>query len=68
MKYPDQYKCLTCKFRYYGCKVKNNRKGLLSCIAYQRRQVNSIKSWCVSHRGISLARCLFGVCVKRLNR
>lgn len=56
MIYPDQYKCLTCKFRYYACKHRKT-PGMLSCSRYtfqaRRRHKNM---------SMALARCFFGVC------
>lgn len=56
MIYPDDYKCLVCRFRYYGCKNRKNTR-MLSCRYYERRKVCEKKM-----ASLPLARCFFGVC------
>ena len=66
MIYPDDYKCLICKFRYYACQHRKDSKRMLSCFKFQVKAFRP-------HKGVNvaLARCLFGVCprfiVKQLN-
>lgn len=56
MIYPDDYKCLVCKKRYYGCKYKKTF-GMLSCFDFKRRPVSEKKV-----ANLALHRCLTGHC------
>lgn len=62
MIYPDEYKCLTCKKRYYGCKRRRTGYGLLlSCVDYVYNGVKPALSF-----NICLARCFFGCCPRKI--
>lgn len=63
MIYPEDYKCLTCKFRYYGCKHRQEFGRNLACIAFERRQAPKKKM-----ANLALCRCLFAVCPVVLSR
>ena len=56
MIYPDDYKCLICKFRYYGCKY-GKVKGVLKCSSFKVKASRPYKGI-----NVAIARCLFGVC------
>ena len=62
MIYPDDYKCLTCKFRYYACPHREDNN-VISCSHYLARQCSRQKV-----PSLALYRCLFGVCPVRLRR
>lgn len=58
MIYPDDYKCLTCKFRYYACKYRQN-SGMLACSYYTYKANGPHKV-----ANMALLRCFFGVCAR----
>ena len=56
MIYPDDYKCLICKYRYYACIYRNNKR-MLSCSRFEFQARKHYKGV-----NVALARCFFGVC------
>lgn len=73
MIYPDDYKCLMCKFQYYGCpqtkKFKAGRrtrvKVLLGCSSFVRADRKSVV---LRSAVLPLMRCFFGVCPQKIVR
>lgn len=67
MIYPDEYKCITCKFQNYGCGKQEERRKqfgrLLGCSRYIRADVRPVV---VSSALILIFRCFFGVCPQKL--
>lgn len=67
MIYPDEYKCLTCKFQNYGCGKQSERRSktgrLLGCSRYIP---DNRGPFVIDKRLIAVFRCLFGVCPQKL--